>query len=108
MKFKVKSAGSNKVKDLGEELKIRKKVIEDIVANTYQPAIKDDKIKSSAKKVVYISKRGSKAIFDSIKLCAKIFGKDPTTIKYRIEHPNVRASLDFDWLEGGRLEYLNN
>lgn len=108
MKFKFKSAGINKVKDLGEELKTRKKVIEDIVANLPQPEIKDKKIKTPTKKVVYISKRGSKAIFDSIGLCAKIFDKDASTIKYRIEHPNVKSCLDFDWLKGGRLEYLNN
>ena len=73
-----------------------------------QPELKENKGKTSSKKVVYISKRGSKAIFDSIGLCAKIFGKDATTIKYRIEHPKAKGCLDFDWLEGGRLEYYNN
>ena len=73
-----------------------------------QPEVKNKKVKASAKKVVYISKRGSKAIFDSIGLCAKIFGKDTTTIKYRIEHPKAKSCLDFDWLEGGRLEYYND
>ena len=73
-----------------------------------QPEVKEKKGKTPAKKVVYISKHGSKAIFDSIGLCAKIFGKDTTTIKYRIEHPKVKSCLDFDWLEGGRLEYYND
>ena len=91
MKFKRKSVG-NKVE----------------FESIQQPEIKDKKVKTPAKKIVYIGKHGSKAIFDSIHLCAKIFGKDPTTIKYRIEHPNIKYNLDFDWLEGGRLEYLNN
>lgn len=102
-KFKTKPASkksSTVIKRVGGQLMITE-------APKEKPKVKN-KVKTPAKKVVYISKRGSKAIFDSIKLCAKIFGKDPTTIKYRIEHPNVRASLDFDWLEGGRLEYLNN
>ena len=73
-----------------------------------QPEVKKKKNKTSAKKVVYISKRGSKAIFDSIGLCAKIFGKDTTTIKYRLEHPKAKGCLDFDWLEGGHLEYYND
>ena len=72
-----------------------------------QPEVKEKKVKIPPRKVVYITKRGSKAVFDSIALCAKIFGKDKTTIKYRIEHPKVRATLDFDWLDGGRLEYIN-
>ena len=73
-----------------------------------QPEVKEKKVKTPPRKVVYITKRGSKAVFDSIALCAKIFGKDRTTIKYRIEHPKVKSTLDFDWLEGGRLEYINN
>lgn len=100
-KFKPKPASkksSTVIKRVGGQLMITE-------APKEEPKAKN-KVKTPAKKVVYISKRGSKAIFDSIKLCAKIFGKNPTTIKYRIEHPNVRASLDFDWLEGGRLEYL--
>lgn len=95
-----------KVIDLSK-LKTRQKVIQEVVSNIPQPDIKEKKVKSPAKKVVYISKSGSKAVFDSVHLCAKIFGKDPSTIKYRIEHPKVRASFDFDWLEGGRLEYIN-
>lgn len=91
MKFKRKSAG-NKVE----------------LESIQQPEIKENKVKTSAKKVVYISKRGSKAIFDSINLCSKIFGKDPSTVKYRIEHPNSKSAFHYDWLDGGRLEYLNN
>ena len=110
MKLKFKSTGKKvqehnvgaiKMMSHSEATHILDNVIE-------QPEVKDKKIKTPAKKVVYISKRGSKAIFDSIRLCAKIFGKDTSTIKYRIEHPNAKATLDFDWLEGGRLEYLNN
>ena len=107
MKFKVKSTGTKRVIDLGKQLKTRQKVIQEVVSNIPQPDIKEKKVKSPTKKVVYISKSGSKAVFDSVHLCARIFGKDPSTIKYRIEHPKVRASLDFDWLEGGRLEYIN-
>lgn len=73
-----------------------------------QPEVKEKKVKTPTRKVVYITKRGSKAVFDSIALCAKIFGKDKTTIKYRIEHPKTKSTLDFDWLEGGRLEYIND
>lgn len=71
------------------------------------PEVKEKKVKTPPRKVVYISKRGSKAVFDSIALCAKIFGKDKNTIKYRIEHPKAKTTLDFDWLEGGHLEYVN-
>ena len=110
MKFKNKSAG-NKVQEhnVGNIKNFSHSEATHIIDNIIeQPVSKGKNVKTPAKKVVYISKRGSKAIFDSIRLCAKIFGKDPTTIKYRIEHPNAKASLDFDWLEGGRLEYLNN
>lgn len=76
-----------------------------------QPEIKDKKVKTPAKKVVYISKNGSKAIFDSIHLCAKIFNVDICTIKYKIEHPipKKKATLKGDdWLKGGCLEYYND
>ena len=110
MKFKNKSAG-NKVQEhnVGAIKMMSHSEATHILDNVIeQPVSKDKKVKTPAKKVVYISKRGSKAIFDSIGLCAKIFGKDTTTIKYRIEHPNAKATLGFDWLEGGHLEYLNN
>jgi hypothetical protein len=76
-----------------------------------QPVNKDKKVKTPAKKVVYISKNGSKAIFDSIHLCAKIFNVDVSTIKYKIEHPIPKRKATLkggDWLKGARLEYLNN
>ncbi len=107
MKLKIKRAGGNEVITLGEELKTRKNVIEDIVANVPQPAIKENKVKPSTKKVVYTSKRGSQAIFDSIRLCAKIFGKDESTIRYKIEHPESKDRRN-SWLKGGKLEYYNN
>ena len=110
MKFKNKSAG-NKVQEhnVGAIKMMSHSEATHIIDNLIeQPVSKDKKVKTPAKKVDYISKRGSKAIFDSIRLCAKIFGKDTTTIKYRIQHPNAKAILDFDWLKGGSLEYLNN
>lgn len=79
----------------------------DDISSVVQLEVKEKKIKSFSKKVVYINKSGSKAVFDSVHLCAKIFHKHPSTIRYRIEHPKVRASLGFDWLEGGKLEYIN-
>lgn len=94
MKFKRKSVG-NKVE----------------FESIQQPEIKDKKVKNSAKKVVYISKNGSKAIFDSVHLCAKIFDVDISTIKYKIEHPIPKRKATLkggDWLKGGHLEYLNN
>ena len=110
LKLKLKIGTKNKP-NLGEQLQTRAKVIEETVKNipsVVQPEVKEKKIKTPPRKVVYITKRGSKAVFDSIALCAKIFGKDKTTIKYRIEHPKAKAALDFDWLEGGRLEYIND
>lgn len=110
MKLKFKSTG-NKVQEhnVGTIKMMSHSEATHILDNVIeQPEIKNDKDKTPGKKVVYISKRGSKAIFDSIGLCAKIFGKDKTTIKYRIEHPNVKTTSNLDWLEGGCLEYLNN
>ncbi len=109
MKFKFKPTG-NKVQEhnVGAVGMFSHSEATHIIDNIIeQPETKEKKVKTPAKKVVYISKRGSKAIFDSIKLCAKIFGKDVTTIKYRIEHPNSESRL-FDWLKGGRLEYYND
>ena len=91
MKLKLKSAGSKKF----------------IVANVPQPAIKENKIKPLANKVIYTSKRGSKAIFDSVRLCAMIFGKDESTIRYKIKHPSSKDRHN-SWLKGGKLEYYNN
>lgn len=111
LKFKPTFGGTTHKDDLNKQLNTRHEVIEEAVNNmpsVVESKVKEKKIKSPAKKVVYISKSGSKAIFDSIHLCAKIFGKNPSTIKYRIEHPKVRATTtDFDWLEGGKLEYIN-
>lgn len=72
-----------------------------------QLEVKEKKVKTPSRKVVYIAKHGGKATFDSVGLCAKIFGKDKTTIKYRIEHPNTKIT-GYDWLDGGHLEYINN
>ena len=76
-----------------------------------QPEIKEKKIKTPPRKVIYISKSGSKAIFDSIGLCAKIFRVDESTIRYKIEHPTSKRKATRkggDWLQGGRLEYFKN
>lgn len=110
LKIKVKSTG-NKVQEhnVGNIKNFSHSEATHIIDNLIeQPEVKEKKVKTPPRKVVYITKRGSKAVFDSIALCAKIFGKDKTTIKYRIEHPNAKATLDFDWLEGGRLEYIND
>ena len=109
MKFKFKPTG-NKVQEhnVGAIKMMSHSEATHILDNVIeQPETKEKKVKTPAKKVVYISKRGSKAIFDSVKLCANIFGKDTTTIKYRIEHPNAKYTF-FDWLKGGRLEYYND
>lgn len=109
-KFKFKST-DKKVQEhnVGQVMMVSHSEATHILDNIIeQPEVKENKVRTPAKKVVYISKYGSKAIFDSINLCAKIFGKDTTTIRYRIEHPKIKASADYDWLEGGRLEYYNN
>ena len=111
MKLKLKTSVVKNKNDLHTQLEKRREVIEEAV-NNMKPAIpvqievkKKDKV--PPKKVVYTSKRGSKAIFDSVRLCATIFGKDESTIRYKIEHPNSKDRHN-SWLKGGKLEYYNN
>ena len=108
-KFKFKSTGK-KVQEhnVGQVMMVSHSEATHILDNVIeQPEVKESKVKTPAKKVVYISKSGSKAIFDSINLCAKIFGKDESTIRYKIEHPNSKDRHN-SWLKGGKLEYYNN
>lgn len=63
------------------------------------------------KRVVYTSKKGQRAIFDSLGLCASMLNTSPNRVKYRIEHPilkNKSNRKSDDWLKGGKIEYYNN
>lgn len=111
VKFKFKPIGVKNTNDkLIENLKKRSKVIEEVVNNTsfvVQPEVKEKKIATPAKKLIYTSKGGSKAIFDSINLVALVFGVDPSSVRNMVGRTKVRKRKD-DWLKGGSIEYFNN
>lgn len=103
----------SKLKPFGLKLKSKERTYsksEPSIVPEEQPTNKEKKTIPPTKKVVYISKRGSKAIFDSVHLCAQIFGVDESTIRYKINNPvpkKKNTSKGGDWLKGGRLEYVN-
>lgn len=109
IKLKLKPTGVKNTNDnLKEDLKKRSKVIEEVVNNTpsvVQPEVKEKKIATQAKKLVYTSKGGMTAIFDSIKLAAMIFGVHPASVKNFIGKTRTRKRAD-DWLKGGRIDYV--
>lgn len=67
--------------------------------------VKQKKIATPAKKLVYTSKGGKTALFDSIKLAALIFGVDPSSVRNFIGKTRIRKSSN-DWLKGGRIDYV--
>lgn len=69
--------------------------------------VKDKQFRTSGKRVVYTSKGGKRAIFDSINLAALIFGVDASSVRARLNGPTLRRRKD-DWLKGGKIEYVND
>lgn len=101
-KLKTKPASkksSTVIKRVGEQLMITETPKEEQKAN--------NKLKTPAKKIVYTSKGGSKAIFDSINLIALVFGVNSASVRNMIGRIRVRKRKD-DWLKGGSIEYFNN
>ena len=69
--------------------------------------IKDKQFRTPGKRVVYTSKGGKRAIFDSINIAALIFGVDASSVRARLNGPTLRRRKD-DWLKGGKIEYIND
>ena len=111
-KFKLKpSTTKQKKEEFRKRMESDRRVILETVKEIQTIPVVEEKKESKIApvKVVYISKGGSRAIFDSIRLCASIFGVDASTIKHNINHP-VRKTLyskHGDWLKGGHFEYLD-
>lgn len=113
MKFKSKSAGKKlqehnvgavKMFSHSEATHILDGMVE---RYSEQPEVKEKKIVTPAKKVIYIAKNGKRATFDSMKLVALVFGVNLSSVRARLNKPTIRRRKD-DWLKGGRLEYINN